>query len=96
MTHEEPDHHTVNYGTYVFVWFGLLVLTGLTVAVAGTNLGSFSVWMAILIASIKTLLVLYIFMHLKYETKMFRIMVLIVIIALTIFIALTFFDVSYR
>jgi len=98
MTHHDStqEHNLVNYGTYILVWFGLIVLTGLTVAVAGTDLGRFSVWMAIIIATVKSLLVLFIFMHLRYETPFFRTMVLVVIFALTIFIVFTFFDVSYR
>jgi len=96
MAHQEPEQHIVSYGTYVLVWLGLLVLTGLTVAVAGTDLGNFSVWMAILIAGIKSLLVLFIFMHIRYESRLFTIMILIVLFALVIFISLTFFDVSYR
>jgi cytochrome c oxidase subunit 4 len=98
MTHHDisQQHHVVNYGTYILIWFALIVLTGLTVAVAGTNLGGFSVWTAILIAAIKTTLVLMVFMHLKYERPLFRWMVLVVIVAITIFIVFTFFDVSYR
>ncbi len=96
MSHPKSEHHTINYGTYILIWFALIVLTGLTVAVAGTNLGGFSVWTAILIAAIKTTLVLMVFMHLKYERPLFRWMVLVVIVAITIFIVFTFFDVSYR
>jgi cytochrome c oxidase subunit 4 len=90
------EQHVVNYGTYILVWFALIVLTGLTVAVSGTNLGGFSVWTAILIAAIKTTLVLFVFMHLKYERPLFRWMILVALVAITIFIVLTFFDVSYR
>ncbi|HEX9973953.1 MAG TPA: cytochrome C oxidase subunit IV family protein [bacterium] len=96
MSHPDSEHHIVNYGTYILVWFGLIVLTGLTVAVAGTNLGGFSVWTAILIAAIKTTMVLFVFMHLKYERPLFRWMVLAVLFAITIIIVFTFFDVSYR
>jgi cytochrome c oxidase subunit 4 len=90
------EQHVVNYGTYILVWLGLIVLTGLTVAVSGTNLGGFSVWTAILIAAIKTTLVLFVFMHLKYERPLFRWMVLVALVSITIFVVLTFFDVSYR
>lgn len=96
MSHHDSEQHIVGYGTYILVWFGLIVLTGLTVAVAGTNLGGFSVWTAVLIAAIKSTLVLLVFMHLKYERPLFRWMVLIVLVAITIFIVFTFFDVSYR
>ncbi len=96
MSHPKSEHHLVNYSTYILIWLALIVLTGLTVAVAGTNLGGFSVWTAILIAAIKTTLVLMVFMHLKYERPLFRWMVLVVLVAITIFIVFTFFDVSYR
>lgn len=96
MSHPNSEQHVINYSTYILIWFALIVLTGLTVAVAGTNLGGFSVWTAILIAAIKTTLVLMVFMHLKYERPLFRWMVLVVIVAITIFIVFTFFDVSYR
>lgn len=98
MTHHDTtqEQHAVTYSTYILIWFALIVLTGLTVAVAGTNLGGLSVWTAILIAAIKTTLVLMVFMHLKYERPLFRWMVLVVIVAITIFIVFTFFDVSYR
>ena len=98
MSHQDTsqEQHVVSYGTYILVWLGLIVLTGLTVAVAGTNLGGFSVWTAILIAAVKSTLVLFVFMHLKYERPLFRWMVLVVLVAITIFIVFTFFDVSYR
>lgn len=96
MSNPDSEHHFINYSTYILIWFALIVLTGLTVAVAGTNLGGLSVWTAILIAAIKTTLVLMVFMHLKYERPLFRWMVLVVLVAITIFIVFTFFDVSYR
>ncbi len=96
MAHKSSENHIVSYGTYNLAWFGLLVLTGLTVAIAGTDLGPLSVWTAIIIAAVKTMVVLFVFMHLKYEASIFRVMVLVTVVALTIFIILTFFDVSYR
>jgi len=34
---------TIRYRTYVLVWAGLLVLTGMTVSLAGMNLGRLSI-----------------------------------------------------
>ena len=95
MEHNSQEHD-VTYGTYVLIWLGLLVLTGLTVTVAGMDLGRLSIFTALLIAACKAGLVLYFFMHLKYESRLFKIMVFIAIAAVTIFIVLTFFDISYR
>jgi cytochrome c oxidase subunit 4 len=60
------------------------------------HLGALSVLTALTIASIKALLVLMFFMHLKYERPIFRAMFMVAVITLTVFIGLTFFDVAFR
>ena len=97
MDHEhETSHEPVGYGLYVVAWLALLVLTAITVSVAGMSFGSFSVFVALLIASIKASVVLYLFMHLKYESRLFHVMLFIVLVTLAIFIALTFTDILFR
>ena len=87
----------MKYKTYVWVWVGLVILTGLTVSMAGMNLGRLSIAMVLAIAAIKSGLVLGYFMHLKYETGLlFKLMIPIVLAALTIFIGLTFTDIAFR
>ena len=65
------DKHTHSYGIYVLVWLALVALTGLTAAVAGINFGKLSIVVAILIAVVKSYLVLTQFMHLKSEDRTF-------------------------
>ncbi len=84
------------FSTYILVWLGLLLLTVLTVAVASLKLGAFSVYGAILIAAAKSSLVLLIFMKIKYEDKVFKIMVALVILMFTIIISFTFLDIAFR
>ena len=96
METNHEEHHIVSYSTYIFIWLALMVFTALTVSVAGMNLGDFTVLTAILIATVKTFMVLYYFMHLKYESKFFKITFLITIVTLAIFIGLTFLDVLFR
>jgi len=85
------------YQTYIFVWLGLVILTGITVSMAGMNLGRLSIGIVLAIAAIKSGLVLNYFMHLKYETGLlFKLMIPIVLAALTIFIGLTFTDIAFR
>ena len=87
----------MKYRTYVWVWVGLLILTGLTVSMAGMNLGRLSIAIVLAIAAIKSGLVLGYFMHLRYETGLlFKLMIPIVLAALTIFIGLTFTDIAFR
>jgi cytochrome c oxidase subunit IV len=93
---EEQNVHTGRPGTYVAVWLSLLTLTGITIAIATMHLGRFSTLTALLIASIKASLVLWFFMHLKYERKLFQFLFLIPLATLTVIIALTFLDIGYR
>jgi cytochrome c oxidase subunit 4 len=92
----EDAVHGSSYGQFVLIWLGLLALTGITVALAGINLGRWLIVSALTIASIKTALVLNIFMHLKFEDRMFRIFVFVAVLTLTIFIVLTFFDYAFH
>ncbi len=93
---EKPEHHIVPYKTFIFVWIALVVLTATTITVAGLHLGRFSMLTALVIASIKASLVLWFFMHLKYEKRVFKILLLVPIATLTFIIGLTFFDIWYR
>lgn len=87
----------VGHRTYVLVWIGLLILTGITVSMAGMNLKRLSILVPLLVAATKSGLVLSYFMHLKYETGLlFKLMIPIVLATLTIFIGLTFSDVAFR
>lgn len=94
--HDTNIEHSHGYGIYILVWLGLLALTGLTVAVAGINIGGFTVATALIIASVKAYLVLTIFMHLKSESKMFRVFVLVALFFLVISFILLFSDYSFQ
>ena len=101
MEHREQQQHqdevhVVSYGRYFLIWLGLLALTGITVAFAGLDMGNWIIITAMTIASIKTLLVVNVFMHLKYEDRIFRIFVLVAMAILLIFIVFTFFDYAFR
>jgi len=88
--------HSHGYVIYVLVWLGLMALTGLTVAVAGINIGSFTVVTATIIASVKAYLVLTIFMHLRSESKVFTVFVLVAVFFLLISFILLFSDYSFQ
>lgn len=90
--HDSHENHITGYGIYILVWLGLLILTGITVAVAGIDFGKITMIIAMLIASVKTWLVLTIFMHLKYEDRTFKLFVFVAVITFLIFLVLLFFD----
>ncbi len=87
---------TVSYTAYLLVWAALLALTGLTIYVAGIEPGRFGMTVNILIASCKAGLVVYIFMHLRHESTVIKLMLLMAILTLTTIIVLTFSDTLYR
>ncbi|SDZ82268.1 cytochrome c oxidase subunit 4 [Desulfuromusa kysingii] len=92
----EHKHEPVPFRTFILIWFALLVLTVVTVAVSRVHLGAWNIWVALTIASIKSSLVVFIFMHLRQESKLFKIGLLTLLIIVAIFIGLTFTDVLYR
>jgi len=94
--HEEHHHEPAGYGTYFMTWFALVFLTAITVTAGGLHLGNASVLVALLIATVKASIVLYLFMHLKYEDATFHRLLLIVVVAMAIFIGLTFTDTLFR
>jgi cytochrome c oxidase subunit IV len=96
MENTEIKIHHPGYGTYVLVWLGLVAFTTLTVAVAGLNLASLTVVVALAIATTKSLLVANYFMHVKSDSKVFKVFILVCVIVFLTMIILTFSDLIYR
>lgn len=92
----DRPHAIVSYRTFILVWVLLLILTATTVAVSRIHLGALNIWAALGIASLKSALVIFFFMHLKEERRVFKISLLVALVTLALFIGLTFFDVLYR
>lgn len=88
--------HIIPFKTYVLVFAALIVLTFITVAVSWFDFGAFNPLIAFLIASIKASLVLSIFMHLKYDGYMNRVIFGTAIFFLLLFWILSFLDVVTR
>ena len=64
-------NHIVGFKIYLNVLISLLILTALTVAVAQIDFGALNAFIAMLIATVKAVLVLLYFMHLKYDDKLY-------------------------
>jgi len=88
--------HIVPVRTYVFVFIALLCLAGLTTAVAFVNLGPFNTVIALTIAFAKMLLVLLVFMHLLYSTKLVRVVLVAGFFWLALLIGITLTDYHSR
>lgn len=94
--HDDAGLHPLSYRFLAAVWAALLALTALTIFVARIDLGFLNVVAALGIASIKSSLVIFFFMHLKYENRTIKTMVLVAFVVLAICIGLTFADVGFR
>ena len=97
MTEHNSNHEqSHSYGIYILVWLALMAMTAVTVAIAGMNIGRFTVATALIIASFKAYLVLTVFMHLKSETKTFAVFVFVALFFLVISFILLFSDYSFH
>lgn len=96
LMEEKQEHHIVRARTFVLVWIALVILTGVTIKAAQMHMGEWSMLANLLIASMKASLVLWFFMHLKYEKRIFKMLFLVPIATITIIIGFTFFDIWYR
>lgn len=88
--------HILRYRVFAIVLLLLLALTVVTVSVSYINLGKLNVWVALLIASLKSSLVLLFFMHLKYESRVIKVSFISTVVVLAVMISFTFWDVAFR
>ena len=96
LEHATEHHPVVGYGTFIAVWAVLLLLTGALVGVSALHLGNAGVLAMLVITPTKAGLVLYYFMHLKYEGLTLKLMVLVPVAALVIFLGLLGLDYGFR
>ena len=90
----KEKQHIVSYKDHFGTWAGLIILTIMTVvvSVANASLLTLTVVTALTIATTKAILVAYWYMHLKYEKKIYRIMLGIVMLLFVNFMVLTIID----
>ncbi len=97
----EEDIHDVSYTTYTLVWGALVILTLLLSAVSVFHFKELPFLTpslaAFIISPIKAALVVFYFMHLKYEkNNIYKIMLMVTLSILIIFLGLTWIDVALR
>ncbi|MFA5419300.1 MAG: cytochrome C oxidase subunit IV family protein [Bacteroidales bacterium] len=93
---KEDSHveHITSYREHFGTWAGLILLTLMTVfiSVFGADLRTLSVATALLIATVKSLVVAYYFMHLKYDPQIYRVMMIIVLSLFVSFLIMVILD----
>jgi len=84
--------HLDSVKTYALVLIALLIATVVTTLVAFVDLGNFSVVVALLIAVCKMLLVALFFMHVRYSTRLTKLVIVGGLMWLAILLLLTLTD----
>jgi cytochrome c oxidase subunit IV len=93
----EHSEHVVPLKTNIAVWVALLVLTGVTTSIAFVDLGRLNTIMALVIATCKALLVVLIFMHVKYASdRLVKVVVISAVFFLFLLLGLSMADYSTR
>lgn len=95
-TSAKEQHHSPGYGYNILIWLTLLSLTCVTVAVAGLDLGPYILLTAMVVAAIKSTLVINVFMHIKFDDPIFKLFFVLIIFTLVVLFVLTASDVLYR
>jgi cytochrome c oxidase subunit 4 len=90
--HSESVGHIVPLGVLFAIWISLLILTGVTVAVADVDLGRANLWVAIGLAVLKASLVALYFMHLKYDQPFHAVILIGALLFVMLFIGIAMLD----
>lgn len=90
--HAEHVGHIVPLGVLAGVLGALLLLTFITVAVTWVDLGPLNVWIALVIATVKAILVAMIFMHLWHDRPINGIILSGTLLFVALFIGLALLD----
>jgi len=91
------SEHIMSSKLYYTIWIALLCLTVVTAAVSFVDLGRFNTVIALVIATVKALLVVLFFMHVKYTSeKLTKIVIASAIFWLFLLLALSMADYGTR
>ncbi len=88
--------HVVSVRVYLAVFAALLVLTGVTTAIAFADLGPMNVVLMLAIAVTKATLVVLYFMHVRYSSRLTWVVVSGGFVWLVVIILFTMSDVATR
>ncbi len=94
MSEHKP--HITSFTTQTIVLVSLIILTAISVAITRLEMGPLNTLVAMLVAGVKSAIVLTWFMHLKFDNKLFLIFTVLVITVFLLVMLVTFLDYLYR
>lgn len=93
---EKHAPHITSYINHLKILVFLIIMTSITITITVINLSTWTIAVALIIAAVKGAVVMAYFMHLKFETAIFRWFAIGVIVLLATVIFLTFSDYLFR
>jgi len=91
------SEHIVSSKLYIGIWAALMCLTVITASVSFIDLGPFNTIVALVIATLKAVLVVLFFMHVKYtHERMTKVVVVSAFFFLLLLLALSMTDYTTR
>lgn len=84
--------HVSSIGLYLTIFFALMILTAVTVAAAYLNLGPFNFGVAMAIAAFKASLVVWYFMHVKWQSSLTKLTLATGLFFLAILLGMSLID----
>lgn len=96
MEHGKKTQRVSGISTYIVTWIALVILAVASIMITTLYTGAFAIVIALIIASVKAALILYIFMHLRHEGRFLKLAFLLPLIVFAFSIGFTFLDVLYR
>lgn len=96
MHQEQAAHALIPYRLFVGVWGALVLLTAITSVASLYFPGAIGITVAVVVTPLKAALVLAFFMHLKYESAVYRVMLYSTFAIVAVFLVLTYVDYFYR
>jgi cytochrome c oxidase subunit 4 len=92
----EVHAHVGSYRQYLTIFFALIFFTLLTVGIARVHLGPANLAVAVVVASIKAVLVCVFFMHLKDDNRFNSLVLVVSLLFIGVFFAYTTNDTGHR
>jgi len=84
--------HVMPIPILLAVFVALLILTAITVAVAGFDFGALNLWVAMGVATVKASLVVAYFMHLRYDHPFNAVVFIAALVFVALFLGITLLD----
>jgi len=93
--HGQGLAHVMSFKMLLTVWLALMVLTVLTVAAIKVDLGTWNLYLAMAIATVKAALVALYFMHLRYDKPFNAIIFLGALAFVLLFVSIILTDTAH-